>query len=168
MKKVINYLDNHRIILVILILFIISAIFFGYKSFIFLNHEFKAFKCEEETKNIYCTYKNNQILNKPEEISNILKKYKKDLSKLQKEYKLKDFNNYTAYQYKVVALLNYYNGGNKELYEFLEAYVNTYDLEKFYLENSFYFEIYYNYKIPSNNQDVKNNKDVADKLYPRK
>lgn len=167
MQKIINYLDNHRLILVILILLVISIIFFSYKSYSFLHHEFKSLDCEDKIDDIYCKNNGLIILIEPEEEKNkIFKDYKKEIEKLKKDYNLKDFSFYTVYQYKVASEFNYYNGGKEELYNFFTYYINTYNIEEFYHKNEFYFEIFYNYKLPSITSTKKEeNRNTFNKIY---
>ena len=64
------------------------------------------------------------------------------------KYNLDEFNNYTAYYYLVASRLHYEtNEEYKILVEFFEAYTNTYNMEKFYFDNTIYFNMFYPYKI---------------------
>ncbi len=156
MKKIINYLDKHRFILVIGILIIICIIFLGIKTLIFYNHKFKELKCDNDTIEVYCENKNKIILNNSKKaLKEFEKENKKEINKLKQDYELPDFNNFTAYFYKVASELDYYNSHEDKLSNFYLAYSNTYDLEKFYYDNIFMYEILYNYKIPS--LDLTNN-----------
>jgi len=148
-KKVINFLDKHRFILVLLILFLISLLFLSFNSIRFLSHDFKNLNCTKKIDNKYCYNNDNKIfINGKVEQKTFFEKNKKQINKLKKDYDLPEFNNYTSYYYEVASLLEYNSLNNKkELYNFFDIYNNTYNIESFYLKNSFYYEIFYPYKV---------------------
>lgn len=148
-KKLINFFDHHRLLLVLFLLLLIVIIFLGVNSYFFFHHDFKAFPCTEEIDDEYCYYENTKIFSNPEESKNkFFEQYQDEIENLQEEYHLKDFSFYTAYYYAIAAQLNYkITGEYKVLEDFFETYVNTYDLEDFYKEQSFYFNLYYRFKI---------------------
>ncbi len=147
--KIINFLDQHRLVLIVLILFVISAFFLGIKSYLFLHHNFHALNCTEKIDEEFCYYKDKIIFSEPDKSKDsFFQKYNDEIEKLQNKYHLDDFNNYTAYYYFTVSKLDYtMHQENKILQDFFKVYVNTYDLETFYFDNNFYFNLFYNYKI---------------------
>ena len=149
MQKTIKFLDNHRFILVIIILFIISLLFFSIKTYLFFHHDFEVRTCSSPLDSEYCYYEDLIILKNPEEYKEkFFLKYKDEISTLKENYNLDEFNHYTAYYYDVAAHLQYeISQEYKVLSNFFKAYTNTYDLENFYLENNFYFNIFYHYNI---------------------
>ena len=128
---------------------IITLLFLGINSYLFLHHDFIALTCTEELDDEYCYHDEIKILINPEESkNNFFEKYDDEIKMLQEKYNLEEFNNYTAYYYLVAARLNYdVNTEYKILQDFFEAYANTYNLEEFYLKNNFYFNLFYRYKI---------------------
>lgn len=152
MKKIINFLDNHRLILVILILFLITITFFCIKSILFLNYKFTNLDCTKNINETYCYYKETKIYINPEvQKEEIFKEKEKDIKILKEKYKLPKFNFYTSYYYEVAALLNYNETNeNKDLLEFFTYYNASYNISDFYKENVLYYDLYYRYKINLN------------------
>jgi len=149
MKKIINFLDKHRLILVILILTIISWLFIGINSLIFLNHNFKKLNCTKDLDATYCYNNDFQIYINPEvEKEKIFKEKTAEIKKLKVKYELPEFNYYTSYFYEVTSLLNYNETGeNEDLLVFFKNYNNSYNISNFYKANTFYYDIFYHYKI---------------------
>ena len=149
LNKIVKFLDQHRIILVVLILIIVSTTFLGINSYLFLHHEFLPLTCTDGINEEYCYSKKNKILVEPEgSKETFFTEYQEEIEALKKKYRLDDFNFYTAYYYQVVSDLEYeLTGENKELKDFFEVYANTYDLENYYLKNNLYFRWFYRYKI---------------------
>ncbi len=148
-KKIINFLDKHRFILVILILILVSISFLGINSVIFLNHKFEPLTCTKDIDETYCYNEDIKIFKDSEKIK---EKFFLNNETLIKEFvsnhSLPEFNFYTAYYYNEVASLDFIiTGENEELYNFLNTYINTYDIRKFYQKNNFYYDIFYYYKI---------------------
>lgn len=148
-KKVVSFCDKHRLFLVLLILIFIIILFLSINSYLFLHYDFKALNCTNNIDENYCYHDNKKILIKPESSKKeFFKKYEKVIQELKTKYHLADFNFYTAYYYLTASKLHYeINGEYKVLQDFFESYVNTYNLEEFYLKNNFYFNIFYHYKI---------------------
>lgn len=148
-KKVVNFFDSHRLFLVLLILLVVVILFLSINSYLFLHHEFKALDCTEEIDEEYCYHNDTKILKNPEESAYaFFEKYHKGIDELIEKYNLDEFNNYTAYYYLVASRLHYEtNEEYKILVEFFEAYTNTYNMEKFYFDNTIYFNMFYPYKI---------------------
>ena len=148
-KKVINFLDNHRLVLIIIIILFISLIFLTYKSYNFLNYNFKSLRCTQDIDDIYCFNNDIKIFKEPKKYKEeYFKSNSKIIKTLQENYNLPEYNNYTSYYYEITSLIDYeMNRNNKELYEFFHIYNNTYNIEKFYIENNLYFQIFYKYKI---------------------
>lgn len=149
LKKIINFLDRHRLILVLLILLLISFLFLGINSLLFLYHNFKPLECDKKIEDNYCYHENIKIFVEPEEEkNNFFKNNSKEIKILKETYNLPDFSYHTAYFYSLASELEYnMNEENNKLYDFFATYKNTYDLEKFYKKNIFYYEIFYDYKI---------------------
>ncbi len=149
MKKIINFLDNHRLILVLLILLIISILFLSINSIIFLNHKFTALECTKDIDKEYCFHNDIKIFKDPNKIKeNFFKENKKDIETLKKKYNLPDFNNYTAFYYNLAASIAYnMDKDNEKLLDFFSIYSNTYNLNEFYEKNNLYYDIFYHYKI---------------------
>lgn len=152
MKKIVNFLDKHRLLLVLIILLFISLIFFSIKVYQFKTIDFKKLECTKDAHDNYCFNKETLIFVNPENAKNkFFKENKKQIEELKKNYKLPDFNFYTAYYYEVTSLLDYKNSGeNKYIYDFFKILSNTYSLEEIYKKNTFYYEIFYPYKISLN------------------
>lgn len=148
-KNIINFFDHHRLILILIILLLASIIFLGLNSFIFLHHDFIALECDNTIDEIYCETNNVIILqNASKSVKQFFKDNQKEIDDLKETYSLNEFNNYTAYYYYTAAKIDYnINPDNDTLYSFFSAYINTYDLENFYLKNNFYFQIFYPYKL---------------------
>ena len=148
-KRVINFFDRHRILLVFMILLLIVIIFIGINSYFFFHHDFEALTCTEDLDEEYCYHENTRILKDAENSKeSFFDEYQEEIASLQEEYHLDEFNFYTAYYYQVASKLNYeITKEYKVLADFFEAYANTYDLEEFYKANNFYFNLFYRYKI---------------------
>jgi len=148
-KKIINFFDHHRLILVCCILIFVASLFIGINSFFFFHHKFTAFTCTSELDDTYCFHEYNQILKNPEESKNTFFKEKaSEIKALQKKYKLKEFNFYTTYYYEVASLLNYNETGEgEELYTFFKNYNRSYDIPNFYKKYVIYFDLFYHYKV---------------------
>ena len=148
-KRVVNFFDEHRVVLIFLILILIVIIFLSINSYLFFHHEFESLTCTEETDDEYCYHNNIKIFVNPEKSKeNFFTKYDDEIEKLIDDYHLDEFGFYTAYYYLVASRLNYHiNSEYKILQDFFETYVNTYNLEEFYMENNFYFNLFYHYKI---------------------
>lgn len=163
LKKIINFFDTHRVVLVFTVLLLISLVFLSIKSYQFLNHDFKPVECTKEIDNTYCYHNDLEILKEPEKYKlEFFKKNKESVNDLKKVYDLREFGYYTAYYYEVASSLY----KDEELYEFFSKYSNTYMLEDFYLKNSLYFELFYNYKLPSTEEEkVKKSNYTKIKFY---
>ncbi len=149
MKKVIKFFDHHRLLLVLLILLFIVLLFLTINSYLFLHYDFNALNCTKEIDEEYCYYKEKKIFVNPEQSKKAFFYKQADIiEELQKNYHLDDFNFYTAYYYFVASKLQYeINGEYKILQDFFKTYVDTYNLEDFYINNNFYFNLFYRYKI---------------------
>ncbi len=152
LKKAINFLDKHRFLLILSILFIIVLVFISIKSYLFLNYNFEALKCTKNKDDIYCYNKNVLIYKEPEKIKkDILAVYSNDIAKIKKEYELPDLDMYSFYFYQVVISLEHSKKNNLEdLLIFFKTYSDTYDLENFYIKNNFYYDLFRDYKLPIN------------------
>ncbi|MCM1052737.1 MAG: hypothetical protein NC483_01995 [Ruminococcus sp.] len=152
LKKVINFLDKHRFILVLLILFIVVIAFISFKSIMFLNHDFEALNCTKDKDEVYCYNNDTLIYDEPEKMKkDILSIYKSDIENIKKEYKLPELDMYTLYFYQVAVSLEHSKENNlEELLIFFKTYVDTYNLEEFYIENSFFYSLFKDYKLPIN------------------
>ena len=148
-KRVVNFFDEHRVVLIFLILILIVIIFLSINSYLFFHHEFESLTCTEEIDDEYCYHNDIKIFVNPEKSKeNFFTKYDDEIEKLIDDYHLDEFGFYTAYYYLVASRLNYdINSEYKILQDFFETYVNTYNLEEFYMENNFYFNLFYHYKI---------------------
>lgn len=148
-KKVINFFDHHRILLVILILFILSISFMGIQSYLFLHHHFEALSCTKKKDETYCYHDDIQIFINPKETKEtFFKENEEKIKELRTKYKLPKFNFYTAYYYEVASLMNYNETGeNEDLLIFFKNYNRSYNLANFYQENVIYYELFYRYKI---------------------
>ncbi len=149
MKKVISFLDKHRLILVLLILFLFSITFLSIKSIIFLNHKFTPLSCNKALDETYCFHDNIQILKNPnKDKEKIFKERKKEIKELKKKYKLPEFNYYTSYYYEVASLMHFTETGELEdLATFFKNYNRSYDIVNFYKKNIIYFDLFYRYKV---------------------
>lgn len=149
MKRITSFLDNHRVLLVFLILALVVIIYLGINTYLFFHHNFVKLECTDKIDKEYCYHDDEEIFIDPEESKKaFFLQYEKVIADLQEEYHLADFNYYTAYYYLVVARLNFdINKEYKILEDFFQTYVNTYQLEDFYLKNNFYFNLFYRYKI---------------------
>lgn len=152
-KRIINFLDRHRVFLVFLILLIITILFFTINSILFFSHSFKSSSCTENIDEVYCFHNDNKIFKNAEsERKKFFKESKEKIDNLKENYDLPDWNKYTSYYYEIVALLNFNNKGtDEELYNFFHIYNNTYDITNFYKKYNFYYDIFYHYKINLNN-----------------
>lgn len=148
MKKVVNFLDRHRFLLVIFILFLISLIFLGINSYQFFHHEFLRLDCTKEINDTYCYHDNIEIY---KEIGNeelFLESHEEEIKKLKEDYHLPEWNKYTSYYYETISYIDYNsNDGSEELYLFFSIYNNTYEIQSFYEKYNFYYSIFYPYKI---------------------
>ena len=148
-KKALKFLDNHRIILILLILIIISIIFISFNIYAFFNYKFIKLECTKNINEELC-YNNNTIIliNPDNKKEKIFKEYKNNLKSLKETYKLPEFNLYTAYYYTLASNVDYkMNKRNKTLNDFLNNYSNTYNLEKFYKKNNLYYRIFLPYYL---------------------
>ena len=148
-RKVSNFLDKHRLILVLVILFLFSLIFIGTSLGLFFTHNFDNLKCEKNVDDNICLNNNLEILKKPEEVKKeIFLEYKNSIESLKEEYNLPKFNYYTAYYYTLASNLDYSkNKRNMTLNEFFNLYSNTYNLETFYKNNNLFYQIFFPYKL---------------------
>ncbi len=148
-KKVNNFLDGHRIILVLLILAIISAVFMIVNIYMFFNYKFVGLECIDKINQEVCLNNGKEILVNPEESKKtILKEYKESLANLKETYDLPEFNLYTAYYYTIASNLDYNKyERNEKLNTFLNQYTNTYDLEEFYKNNNLFYDLFMPYKL---------------------
>ncbi len=148
-KSIINFFDQHRILLVISILFFIVIIFIGINSYLFFHHQFSPLTCTQSIDDEYCYYEDTIIFKNPENSKNaFFKQYNTEILELQETYNLAEFNFYTAYYYLVASRLNTQVTGEDEILEnFFQEYTDTYNIEAFYFKNIFYFELFYPYKI---------------------
>ena len=148
-KRIINFFDEHRIVLIFLILMLFVIIFLSINSYFFFHHEFVSLPCTKEIDDKYCYYEEIKIFKNPEKSKeDFFTKYDDEIKSLIDNYHLDEFGFYTAYYYLVASKLNYdINSEYKILQDFFETYVNTYNLEEFYLKNNFYFNLFYRYKI---------------------
>lgn len=148
LKTIIKFLDNHRLILVLLILFIISSLFLGINSLMFLNHNFKPLECTSNEDENYCYNNELKIFKNPTSSQKeFFETKKEEIAKLKNDYDLPEFNYYSAYYYEEASRLEVINTGNEELFNFFNVFSNTYNLKKFYQKNNLYFDIFYKYKI---------------------
>ena len=148
-KKVINFLDNHRLILALTMLLFLTLIFLLVAIFIFFHYNFKPLDCTKDIDDNLCFHDNIEILKEPDSYkNNIFKEYSSEINSLIKNYNLPEFNKYTAYYYKEVANLDYNKyKRNETLALFFTHYSNTYNLDNFYQTNNLFYEIFYPYKI---------------------
>ena len=143
-----KYLDNHRFILILLILLSIVIIFLGTKSYLFLNHHFISLKFTANIDENYCWHKDLKILNNNSYKDEFFLEHKDEIEKLIANYNLPKFSNYTSYYYEVVSNIDYkITSQNEDIYLFFKAYNNTYDITNFFRQNTLFFEIFYPYKI---------------------
>ncbi|MDE5539103.1 MAG: hypothetical protein K2J20_01280 [Bacilli bacterium] len=151
-RNVISFLDRHRVALVLIILFLISIIFLGVKSYLFLHHEFQNLECTSETFGYYCEHDDIQILANPiDDTKTFFEENKEEIKALNDKYSLPEFNFYTAYFYQIASEADYkIHDGSRDIYTFLESYCNTYDLKNYYIKNNFYFDIFYYFRININ------------------
>jgi len=148
-KNIIKFLDKHRLILVLLILFIVSISFLGINSIIFLNHKFEPLICNKDLDEIYCYNNDSKIfVNPKKEQEEFFENYQKEIAEFVSNHNLPEFNFYTAYYYNETASLDFITTSeNEELYTFFNTFVNTYNLKKFYQKYNFYYDIFYHYKM---------------------
>jgi len=146
---IINFLDKHRFILVLLILLLISIIFIGINSIIFLNHKFQKLECTSELDEIYCYHESFQIYINPEdEKKKIFEEKELEIKNIKEKYNLPEFNFYTSYYYEVASLLNYTETNeNEDLLVFFKNYNSSYEISDFYKKNTIYYDLFYHYKI---------------------
>lgn len=152
-KKLINFLDKHRFLLILLILMFITVIFLSIKSYQFLHHSYKSLTCTEEIDERYCYSQNIKIFKDAEsERKAFFKEKEEQIKTLKEKYELPKWNKYTSYYYEVVSLLEYNNSTcEEEIYNFFHIYNNTYEISEFYKDNIFYYDIFYHFKINLNN-----------------
>ena len=148
-KRVVNFLNRHRFLLIIIALLIITILFIGINSILFFHHQFNKLTCTKELDEEYCYHENTKIFINPLNSKDIFfEKYADEITQLINEYNLDEFNNYTAYYYYYASKINYEkNNEYKILLDFFKTYIDTYNIEEFYMENNFFFNIFYNYKI---------------------
>lgn len=148
-KRVINFFDCHRFVLVLLILLLFSLCFFGIKTFLFFHHDFKSFPCTEKRDNTTCIYQDKVIFVNPEESKeHFFKEKKEEIKKLIKDYHLPAFQFYTSYYYEIASLVNYNETSKGEdLLEFFKVYNNSYDITNYYKENVLFYNLFLPYKI---------------------
>ena len=95
-KKIINFLDKHRLILALSMLLSLTIIFFLISICIFLNYNFKPLECTKNIDDSLCFHDNTEILKNPESTKEtIFKAYSSEISLLIKNYNLPEFNNYS-------------------------------------------------------------------------
>ncbi len=148
-KKLINFLERHRIIFALIVIILVSLIYIIVNVVMFFKHDFEAFKCSKNNGEEICIYNNKEIYADPKSsIDKIFKEYEREILELKKEYKLPEFNFYTAYYYELASNFDYQmNKRNETLNKYFKIYSNSYDLEKFYKKNNLFFRIFYPYKI---------------------
>lgn len=153
-KKLINFLNNHRVILVLLILLLISILFLSINSYRFLHHTFQNLTCTKKIDDIYCYHENIKIFQNVEKSQEtFFKEKEKQIEELKERYDLPKWNKYTSYYYEIASLLDYkYGYCEEELYNFFHIYNNTYKISEFYKDNNFYYDIFYHFKINLNNE----------------
>lgn len=148
-SKLNNFLLNHRLFLVLFILILISILFITLNLTLFFHHKFTALTCDTKKDEEICLNNKTEILSNPTKtLDNLFKEYAKEIKTLQDEYKLPEFNFYTAYYYLEAS--NYdlnKNNRNATLNTYLNLYINTYNLKEFYEQNNIYFSIFYPYKL---------------------
>lgn len=149
MKRIISFLDKHRIFLALIIILVISLTFIAINSFLFFHHKFKSLTCTDELEDIYCYNNDIQIFKNPnQEKEKIFKEKSEEINNLTQKYKLPKFNFYTSYYYEVAALFNFNETNEGEdLLLFFKYYNNSYSISEFYKNNTFYYEMFYPYKI---------------------
>lgn len=147
-QKVVKFLDKHRLLLVLIILAVVVIVFLGVNILCFKFHQFKPRLCTENIDGVYCFSKGAKVFVKPEAIKKTFFKENKELIKdLVQRFELPEFNNYTAYYYKVTSEIYAGMTGDDKLYEFFNTYSVTYDLYHFYIDYSIYFDMFYPFKI---------------------
>ncbi len=151
-KNTVDFLDKHRLILIIIILAFIVLIFISIKSFMFLHHEFRPLKCTSNNDLNTCYHNADLIFFNPDEaLKSFLGNKKEEIKNLKEKYRLPEFNFYTAYYYEIASEADFkLKNGEEELYIFFKQFNNTYNLKEFYLENTFYFNIFYYFRISIN------------------
>ena len=147
--SLINFLNKHRFLLIISILFLIVICFVIIKLIIFKTYNFKAYSCTSLIDENTCLYHNITILKEPDKYEEqVFKEYENYLNDLIKEYNLPEFNNYTAYLYLMASNYDYnLTNRNKTLNTFFNNYVNTYNLKEFYQKNTLFYDIFYPFKL---------------------
>ena len=147
--SLINFLNKHRFLLIISILFLIVICFVIIKLIIFKTYNFKAYACTSLIDENTCLYNKTTILKEPDKYKEqVFKEYENYLNDLIKEYNLPEFNNYTAYLYLMASNYDYnLTNRNKTLNTFFNNYVNTYNLKEFYQKNSLFYDIFYPFKL---------------------
>ncbi len=128
-SKILNYFNHHRFILVLFILIIIIILFILIKFILFKTYQFPSFSCTNDIDNATCYYHDLIILKDPHKTKDqIFIEYESYINELQKKYELPEFNNYTAYLYKLASNYDFnINKRNETLNTFFNNYVNTYN-----------------------------------------
>ena len=146
---IVNFLNKHRIFLIILILLLISLSFLTIKLIIFKTYHFKPYSCTSLIDENTCYYNDLIILKNPNSYQkDIFLEYQNYLNDLVKTYNLPEFNNYTAYLYLLASNYDYnITNRNETLNIFFKNYVNTYNLKEFYQKNVIFYDIFYPFKI---------------------
>ena len=121
-KRVVNFFDEHRVVLIFLILILIVIIFLSINSYLFFHHEFESLTCTEEIDDEYCYHNDIKIFVNPEKSKeDFFTRYDDEIEKLIDDYHLDEFDFYTAYYYLVASRLNYdINSEYKILQDFLK------------------------------------------------
>ena len=147
--SLINFLNKHRFLLVISILFLIVICFIIIKLIIFKTYHFKPYTCTSMVDENTCLYNNITILKEPTKYKDkIFKEYENYINDLITEYNLPEFNNYTAYLYLLASNYDYsLTNRNETLNMFFNYYVNTYNLKEFYQKNTLFYDIFYPFKL---------------------
>lgn len=151
-KKVCNFLNNHRIFLTLLLIFVTFGVFLGIKSLIFINHNFVKLECSKNLGQDTCYYGDNLIFINPDKSKqSFFESHIVEINDLKEEYELSDFNMFTAYFYKVASELDFkMSDGKEEVYTFFKIFSDTYNLEDFYLKNIVFYDLFYPNRISIN------------------
>lgn len=149
MKKVINFWDNHRIILVLSILLIVAILFLGIKSLIFINYKFEKLECDSNIGEDKCYVGERVVLVNPmKSKKDFWENHEEEIDQLRLEYELPDFSMHTAYFYEIAALLDWkLADGKEEIYDFFKVFCDTFSLEDFYQKNIVFYDIFYPERI---------------------
>lgn len=151
-KKVLSFLDEHRVLLAILLIFITFGAFLGIKSLIFLNHNFVSLECSQEKLGDKCYHDEDIIFVDPDKSKNeFFLEHDQEITNLQEEYELPEFSMFTAYFYEVASELDFkMSDGREEIYNFFKVFCDTYNLEEFYLKNIVFYDLFYPNRISIN------------------